>query len=86
MMRVLLGRVDGTGREKLAHVLGVVGLLVSLKYGGPREGLAAEGAAKGPLSRVNSAVVFHVVPELESLAAKLALERPVTGVCGQVAN
>lgn len=37
-----------------------------------------------PLTCVHPTVVLHVVPQLERLAAELALERPVTGVHGQV--
>lgn len=83
--RLLLGRLDRARGQELAHVLWVVGLLVGLQYGRPREGLAAQAAPKGPLARVHPAVVLHVVPELEGLAAELALEGPVTGVGRQVA-
>lgn len=82
---LLLGGLDGTRGQELAHVLWVVGLLVGLKYRRPREGLAAEAAPEGPLARVHPAVVLHVVAQLEGLAAELALEGPVAGVGGQVA-
>jgi len=35
---------------------------------------------------VHATVILHVVPELERFAAELALERPVAGVRGQVAD
>lgn len=79
-----LGAVHRTRREHLAHVLGVVRLLVRLEDGAARERLAAQAAAKGPLARVHSAVVFHVVAQLERLAAKGTLEGAVAGVGRQV--
>ena len=79
-----LGAVHRTRREHLAHVLGVVRLLVRLEDGAARKRLATQAAAKGPLAGVHSAVVFHVVAQFERLAAKGTLEGAVAGVRRQV--
>lgn len=59
-------------------------LLVRLQDRRSGERLAAHPAAKRSLACMHPTVVLHVVPQLERLAAELALERPVTGVHRQV--
>lgn len=59
-------------------------LLVRLQNRRSGERLAAHPAAKRSLACMHPTVVLHVVPQLERLAAELALERPVAGVHRQV--
>lgn len=85
----LLGRgvvlpVDRRRRQELPHVLGVVRLLVRLQDRRAGERLAAHAAAERSFACVHPTVVLHVMPQFERFAAELALERPVTGVHGQV--
>lgn len=86
LVRVLLLRVQGTRREKLAHILRIVRLLVRLEDGRPRKRLAAQTAPERPLPSMHSTVVLHVMAQLEGLPTKLALKGPIPGVGGQVSN
>lgn len=85
-MRTFLFCIKWTRRQELSNIFGIVCFLVGFKYRGPRERLPAQRAPEGPFARMHSAVVLHVVPELEGLPAELALEGPITGVDRQMCN
>lgn len=84
LRRVFLRGIHGARRQELPHVLWIVRLLVGLQYRRPRERLPAQRTPERPLAGVHSTVVLHVMPQLEGLAAELALERPVAGVRRQM--
>jgi len=70
-----------TGRgQELAHVFGIVRLLVGLEYRRTGKCLAAQGTSERSLACVDTAMIFHVVSQLESLAAEFTLERSVSRV------
>lgn len=50
------------------------------------ERLATHPAAKRALACMHPTVVLHVMPQLERLTAELTLERPVSGVHGQMGD
>lgn len=84
LVRTLLFRVQGARRQELAYIFWIVGLLVRLQDRAARERLSTQGTPEGPLARMHSTVVLHVVPEFERFPTELALERSIAGVGGQM--
>lgn len=85
-MRTIIFSVQRAGRQKLPHVLGIVSLFVSFEDGRSRERLPAQTTPKRPLAGMDSTMVLHVMSQFKRFTAKLALERSIARMCGQVSD
>lgn len=86
LMRTVILSVQRAGRQKLPHVLGIVSLFVRFEDGRSRERLPAQTTPKRPFTGMDTTVVLHVMSQFKRFPAKLALERSIARMGGQVSD